>query len=172
MNIEKPLVNKVAESGLITLKLEEFLPNTEILALDLKAFLFHGLILKEKEFRTQLKALDWASFEQKVLLVYCSTDAIIPMWAYMLVAAHATPYVSDIFQGTKEEYLKIALDKRLNQLDFSQYEGQRLVIKGCGDQAVPPSAYLEITRRLYPFAQSIMYGEPCSTVPIFKRKKM
>lgn len=172
MNIEKPLVNKVAESGLITLKLEEFLPKTEVVALDLKDYLFHGLILKEKEFRTQLKALDWTSFEQKVLLVYCSTDAIIPMWAYMLVAAHATPYVSDIFQGTKEEYLKMALDKRLNQLDFSQYEGQRLVIKGCGDQAVPPSAYLEITRRLHPFAQSIMYGEPCSTVPIFKRKKM
>lgn len=172
MNTDKPLVNKIAASGLITLKLEDFLPKVSFVELDLKDYLFHGLILKEKDFRTALKELDWSQFDQKTLLVYCSTDAIIPMWAYMLVAAYATPFAADIFQGSKEEYLKFSLNQALDQVDYSQYEGQRLVIKGCGDEAVPAAAYLEITRRLQPIAQSIMYGEPCSTVPIYKRKKV
>lgn len=172
MNTDKPLVNKIAASGLITLNLEDFLPKVSFVELDLKGYLFHGLILKEKDFRTALKELDWSQFDQKTLLVYCSTDAIIPMWAYMLVAAYATPFAADIFQGSKEEYLKFSLNQGLDQIDYSQYEGQRLVIKGCGDEPVPAAAYLEITRRLQPIAQSIMYGEPCSTVPIYKRKKV
>lgn len=172
MNTDKPLVNKIAASGLITLNLEDFLPKVSFVELDLKDYLFHGLILKEKDFRTALKELDWSQFDQKTLLVYCSTDAIIPMWAYMLVAAYATPFAADIFQGSKEEYLKFSLNQGLDQIDYSQYEGQRLVIKGCGDEPVPAAAYLEITRRLQPIAQSIMYGEPCSTVPIYKRKKV
>lgn len=172
MNTDKPLVNKIAASGLITLNLEDFLPKVSFVELDLKDYLFHGLILKEKDFRTALKELDWSQFDQKTLLVYCSTDAIIPMWAYMLVAAYATPFAVDIFQGSKEEYLKFSLNQGLDQIDYSQYEGQRLVIKGCGDEPVPAAAYLEITRRLQPIAQSIMYGEPCSTVPIYKRKKV
>ncbi len=172
MNTDKPLVNKIAASGLITLNLEDFLPKVSFVELDLKDYLFHGLILKEKDFRTALKELDWSQFDQKTLLVYCSTDAIIPMWAYMLVAAYATPFAVDIFQGSKEEYLKFSLNQGLDQIDYSLYEGQRLVIKGCGDEPVPAAAYLEITRRLQPIAQSIMYGEPCSTVPIYKRKKV
>lgn len=172
MNTDKPLVNKIAASSLITLNLEDFLPKVSFVELDLKDYLFHGLILKEKDFRTALKELDWSQFDQKTLLVYCSTDAIIPMWAYMLVAAYATPFAVDIFQGSKEEYLKFSLNQGLDQIDYSLYEGQRLVIKGCGDEPVPAAAYLEITRRLQPIAQSIMYGEPCSTVPIYKRKKV
>lgn len=171
MKIDKPLVNKVAASGLITLKLEEFLPQETIVEMDLKDYLFHGLILKEKDFRTALKEMDWSQFEDHVLTVYCSTDAIIPMWAYMLVASYATPHAKTVFQGTKDDYLKHALHQRLAELDYEPYEGQRLVIKGCGDEPVPPSAYLEITRRLQPIAQSIMYGEPCSTVPIYKKKR-
>ena len=171
MSLDKPLVNKVAASGLITIKLEEFLPRETIVEMDLKDYLFQGLILKEKDFRTALKELDWTQFEGQVLTVFCSADAIIPMWAYMLVATYATPHAQMVFEGTKEDYLKHALLQRLNELDYQQYEGQRLVIKGCGDEPVPASAYLEITRRLQPIAQSIMYGEPCSTVPIYKKRK-
>lgn len=171
MSLDKPLVNKVAASGLITLKLEEFLPRETIVEMDLKDYLFHGLILREKDFRTALKEMDWTQFAGQVLTVFCSADAIIPMWAYMLVATYATPHAQMVFEGTKEDYLKHALLQRLNELDYQQYEGQRLVIKGCGDEPVPASAYLEITRRLQPIAQSIMYGEPCSTVPIYKKRK-
>ncbi len=172
MNTDKPLVNKIAASGLIIFKLEDFLPKVDYAELDLKDYLFHGLILKEKDFRTALKELDWSQFDQKTVLVYCSTDAIIPMWAYMLVAAYATPYAADIFQGSQAEYLKFNLNQQLDQIDSNQYEGHRLVIKGCGEEPIPAAAYLEITRRLQPIAQSIMYGEPCLTVPIFKRKKV
>lgn len=171
MSVDKPLVNKVAASGLITIKLEEFLPKEPVVALDLKDYLFHGLILKEKDFRTALKEMDWTQFEGKVLAVFCSTDAIIPMWAYMLVATYATPHAHTVFQGTEEEFLRHALYQRLDKIEYAQYEGKRLVIKGCGDEPVPASAYLEITRRLQPIAQSIMYGEPCSTVPIYKKKR-
>ncbi len=168
---EQPLVNRVAASGLITLKLEEYFPKEELALFDLKDFLFMGLILKEKDFRDALKEHDWAQYEGKNLAVFCSADAIIPVWAYMLVTAYSAPYARDVFQGTADEFYKHIFQKALDGLDASQYEGQRIVIKGCSDKPVPPSAYVELTRKLQPFALSIMYGEPCSTVPIFKRPK-
>lgn len=168
----KPLINRVAASGLITLNLEDFFPEGEIAVFDLKEYLFMELILKEKDFRTALKAFDWSKYEGKILLITCSTDAIIPVWAYMLVTAYATPFAKTIFQGTKEEFYKKALADKLNQLNIAQYENQLLVIKGCSDKPVPPAAYVELTRLLQPVARSIMYGEPCSTVPIFKRPRV
>lgn len=168
--MEKPLVNRVAASGLITIKLEDFFPEVELASFDLKDYLFMEMILKEKDFRTALKEHDWSQYQDKVLLVYCSTDAIIPMWAYMLVAAYGTPFVRELFQGTKEQYYQMAYQRILADLDLEPFKGQRLVIKGCGDKPVPVSAYLELTRLLQPYAKSIMYGEPCSTVPIFKSK--
>ncbi len=167
--MESKLVNRVAQSGLITLDLEVFYPEGEIAPFDLKDYLFMGLILKEKDFREALKAHDWAQYAGKNLAVFCSADAIIPMWAYMLVAASAAPYARDVFQGTPEQYVEAAFLKKLAALDLSPYEGKRLVIKGCSDKPVPPSAYVEITRRLQPIALSIMFGEPCSTVPVYKR---
>ena len=169
--MEKPLVNKVAASGLITIKLEEFSPETKIVTFELKDYLFMEMILKEKDFREALKAHDWTQYQDAVLLVYCSTDAIIPMWAYMLVAAYASPHAKELFQGTEEQYYQAAFQQILSTLDIESYKGQRIVIKGCGDKAVPASAYLELTRLLQPHARSIMYGEPCSTVPIYKRPK-
>ena len=169
--MDKPLVNRVAASGLITIKLEEFFPNVELATFDLKDYLFMEMILKEKDFRTALKEHDWSQYEGKVLLVFCSTDAIIPMWAYMLVAAYATPFVEELFQGDETQYFQSAYAQILSELDIEPYKGQRLVIKGCGDKQVPASAYLELTRLLQPHAQRIMYGEPCSTVPIYKKKK-
>ncbi len=163
------MVNRVASSGLVTIDLEEFFPSEDLAIFDLKDYLFMGLILKEKDFREALKVHDWTQYEGKNLVVFCSADAIIPTWAYMLVAACAAPFAADIFQGTADEFHKHVFQKKLAGLDASQYAGQRIVVKGCSNKPVPTSAYVDLTRKLQPLALSIMYGEPCSTVPIFKR---
>ena len=169
--MSEEIVNKVAESSLLTIDLEEYIPKEEPVIFDLKDFLFMGLIVKEKEFRTSLLQTDTEPFRNKTVLVSCSADAIIPMWAYMLVAAHLQPAASELFLGTKEEWKRKKLMEAIAAMDLSAYQQQRVVIKGCGDQPVPEAAYLEITSRLRPLAKSIMYGEPCSTVPIFKQPK-
>ena len=102
----------------------------------------------------------------------CSTDAIIPVWSYMLVTAYATPFANEIFQGDEVTFYKVAYNKALADFDGSQYEGKKIIIKGCSKKPVPPAAYVGLTKKLQPFAQSIMYGEPCSTVPIFKRPRV
>lgn len=169
--MDTPLVNRVANSGLITLKLEDFFPAQPAVHFDLKAYLFMELILKEKDFREAMAAHDWSQYQGKILLVYCSADAIIPVWAYMLVASYAQPYAHEIFQGSESEFLKVYFSRALNRLDLAPYQGQRIVVKGCSDHPVPASAYLEITSLLRPIARSIMFGEPCSTVPIYKQPK-
>lgn len=166
----EPLVNRVAKSGLITIDLEQYYPKEEIAIFDMKDHLFQGLVLREKDFREVVKTYDWEKYKGKVLLVDCSNDAIIPVWAYMLVASAAAPYASEVFQGSKEEYLKMAYLRQLATINPEDYAGQRIVIKGCSNKPVPPAAYTELTRKLQPVAKSIMYGEPCSTVPIYKRK--
>ncbi len=169
---EELIINKVAESGLITLNLETYFPKEEFAVFDLKDYLFMELILKEKDFRAACKANDWSQYKNKILLIYCSTDAIIPMWAYMLVAQHAANIAHTIFQGTREEYLKAHYAKIISELDISEWNDKRVVIKGCGDLDVPAEAYVGITRVLTPRVLSIMYGEPCSTVPIFKKARL
>lgn len=169
--MEAPLINKVAESGLITLNLEDFFPQHELAVFDLKEYLFMGLILKEKDFREALTQHDWTQYEHKNLAITCSADAIIPVWAFMLVTAYATPYAVEIYQGSPEEFYKTHYAKVMMDFDASPYLEKRVVIKGCSDKPVPPAAYVELTKKLRPFAQSIMYGEPCSTVPIFKRPR-
>lgn len=131
-----------------------------------------GLILKEKDFREALKNHDWSQYAGKNLAVFCSADAIIPMWAYMLVATYAAPFVRHIAQASPDRFIETAFLHQLATLDLDEYAGKRLVIKGCSDKPVPPSAYLEITRRLQPVAASIMFGEPCSTVPVYKKGKV
>ena len=168
--MDKPLVNRVAQSGLITLNLEDYFPGEEVVNFDLKDYLFMELILKEKDFRVAMKDHDWSQYEGKVVLVNCSTDAIIPLWAYMLVASNLSAYAVDVFQGTPNEYYKHAMAKALDAVDWAQYDDERVIIKGCGNKPVPPSAYLDITTKLRPFAKSIMFGEACSTVPVFKKK--
>ncbi len=166
--MDKPLVNRVANSGIITLNLEDFFPANEVVVFDLKDYLFMEMILKEKDFRAALKEHDWTQYQDKNLVITCSADAIIPVWAYMLVTAYAQPYTTDIFQGTVDAFYTNAFNIALYNLDVSEYEGRRIVIKGCSNKPVPPSAYVELTKKLRPLAKSIMYGEPCSTVPIFK----
>ncbi|MBC6994879.1 DUF2480 family protein [Neolewinella lacunae] len=162
------LVNKVANSRLVTLKLEDYWPAAPFAVFDLKDHLFMELILKEKDFREAVGAHDFSQYRDKILLVYCSADAIIPAWAYMLVAAAASPFAADIYQGTEEEYLRAHFHRAIAGLDAQAFEGERVVIKGCGEKAVPASAYLDITAKLRPVVKSIMYGEPCSTVPVYK----
>lgn len=172
MNIDKPLVNRVAKSGIVTLNLENYFPKEEIISFDLKDYLFMELILKEKDFREALKNHDWSQYQGKNLCIYCSTDAIIPVWAYMLVTSYAEPFALRIVQADEKTFLDIYYQETLQALDIGQYEDKRIVIKGCSDKPVPPSAYAELTRLLRPIAKSIMYGEPCSTVPIFKKPRV
>ena len=170
--LDQPLVNRVAQSGLVTLNLEDFFPDGDVVPFDLTDYLFMKLILKEKDFREALKNHDWQQYEGKNVAVFCSTDAIIPMWAYMLVASYAGPIANDVFQGTEAEFIRFSFAKRLAAVRPTDFEGQRIVIKGCSERPVPASAYLELTRLLQPVAASIMFGEPCSTVPIFKRPRV
>jgi hypothetical protein len=165
------IVNKVAESGIISLDLQDFLPAASAMAsFDLKDFLFMGLILKEKDFRTALQNLDWSVFEGKAVALHNSADAIIPAWAYMLVAAQLQPVAASVFLGDADALRRHLLLGAIAALPAGPYEDKRVVIKGCGDTTIPPEAYLVITLKLRPVAKSIMYGEPCSTVPVFKKK--
>ena len=163
-------INKVAESGIISLDLEEFYPKEEILDFDLKEYLFMGLILKEKDFRNVLQSFNWEIFQNKYVAVNCSADAIIPMWAYMLVASYLQPIALDIVYGDKKTLINTIFIKKIGELNVEIYTDKRVVVKGCGDLQIPETAYLEITKKLRPYTKSIMSGEPCSTVPIFKMK--
>lgn len=164
------IVNKVADSGLISLDLETYYPRQVIEEFDLKDFLFMGLILKEKDFREALKQQDWTQYQDKYVAVICSADAVIPVWAYMLLASYLQPSARDMYLGTPEEYRKQLFLQNLRQIDPLPFKDQRVVIKGCGDLPIGEFAYLEITRILLPVARTIMYGEPCSTVPVYKKR--
>ena len=169
--MEEVFVNKVAESGLISFDLEAYYPKGTIKVFDLKAYLFMELILKEKDFRAALQTTDWASYTDAYVAVTCSADAIIPMWAYMLVASYLQPVAKDVVFGDEAKLISTLLLKNLAIVNGEEYTDKRVVVKGCGDVAVPEAAYVEITNKLRPFVKSIMYGEPCSTVPIYKKPK-
>lgn len=163
------IVNKVAASGLVTLDPASFLPQAPVLELDLKPFLYQGLLLKEKEFRQAMKEQDWSHFEGRVVALFCSTDAIIPLWAYMLVASQLRPHTADFYFGTAAAALSQHVSSRIRSMDVRDLEGQRVVVKGCGDREVPTEAYLALALVLQPVVKSLMFGEPCSTVPVYKR---
>ncbi|RYG43830.1 MAG: DUF2480 family protein [Chitinophagaceae bacterium] len=164
------IVNKVAGSGLVQLDLEEFLPHEPVVVFDLKDHLFMQMILKEKDFREAMKNMDWKLYEGKVVAVTCSVDAVIPMWAYMLVAAELEPVAGKVYMGNEREAAEKFLLEKIAAMDVRGFENGRVVVKGCGEREIGPAAYAEITRRLRPVVRSIMYGEPCSTVPVFKKK--
>jgi hypothetical protein len=168
--MEETIVNKVAQSGLLTLDLEKFYPSEELVVFDLKDHLFMQLILKEKEYREALKNSGWSIYQNKNVAITCSTDAIIPMWAYMLAVTYLQPFAKNIFFGTEKEVFNILFLKNLEQINLQDFEGKRVVVKGCGDKKIPETAYVEIAKILRPVAKSIMYGEPCSTVSIYKQK--
>jgi Protein of unknown function (DUF2480) len=163
-------VNKVAESGIITLNLEDYYPKVEVVVFDMKDYLFMGLILKEKDFREALKNLDTTTFDNNIVALTCTADAVIPMWAYMLVASLLQPLATQIIYGNDAFSKENILLKNIEAIDADNYIDARVVIKGCGDLPIAEAAYIAITNKLRPVAKSIMYGEPCSTVPVFKRK--
>lgn len=170
-NMEDIIINKVAGSSLVTLDMEKFYPQGQIILFDIKEFLFMELILKEKEYREALKIFDWSIYENKNVAITCSADAIIPMWAFMLAVTYIEPFAKDIYFGTEAEVLNILFLKNLSEIDAKEFEGKRVVVKGCGDKKIPETVYVEITKILRPVTKSIMYGEPCSTVPVFKSSK-
>ncbi|ALL04339.1 hypothetical protein AQ505_01795 [Pedobacter sp. PACM 27299] len=170
MDIQENFVNKVAASGLITFNLEEYYHTGERVVYDIKDNLFHGLMLREKDFREFIKTHDWASYTGKNIAVICSADAIVPTWAYMLLANKLKPYANEVVFGSLETLESVLFTKALAKIDLNAFAGERVVVKGCADIDVPISAYVEITSLLSPVVKSIMYGEPCSTVPIYKRK--
>ncbi len=162
------IINKVSSSSLITIDLEAYYPTQVQAIFDLKEFLFMGLILKEKDFRQALKEHHFAQYKDAVLTITCTADAIIPVWAYMLIAAYAQPYASSIHTSTPAQSILTQLLANINAIPTAQYQDQRVVVKGCGDKHIDHAAYVAITTLLRPVAKSIMYGEPCSTVPIYK----
>ena len=163
--------NKVAESGILTLDLEAYYPNQEIIELDLKPFLFMETILKEKEFREQMNGHNWKQYTDKHVAVFCSVDAILPMWAFMLVASKLTEQSAVVYFGNQEDCFREQYIENIRKINTEPFSDKRVVVKGCGEKTIPEAAYLEITRLLTPVVKSLMYGEPCSTVPVFKRKK-
>ena len=166
------IVNKVALSGLVTLNLEELIHPEERVVYDIKDNLFHGLMLREKDFREFVKGHDWSQYQGKNIAIVCSADAIVPTWAYMLLAVKLQPYANHFVFGNLAMLEQSLFQDALSKLDLKQYRDGKLVIKGCGTVPVPEYAYVEITRLLMPIAQSIMYGEPCSTVPLYKKPKL
>lgn len=170
MEIQENIVNRVAQSGLISFDLADLYPQGERVLYDIKDNLFHGLILREKDFREFVKSHDWAQYAGKHVAITCSADAIVPTWAYMLLASRMAPYAANIVFGDLRALETMLFHKALAQFDLERFRDERVVIKGCGDIEIPESAYVEVTARLTGVAKSIMYGEPCSTVPVFKRK--
>jgi hypothetical protein len=162
--------NKVADSGIITLDLASFLPIDEIVIFDIKPFLFMELILKEKEFRASLNTIDWSVYQDKVVGIFCSTDAIIPMWANMLIVSNLQPVAKSVYFGDTNNVSAQLIVEKISEINSADYQDQRVVIKGCGETPIHESAYIAITQKLRPAVKSIMFGEPCSTVPVYKRK--
>ena len=168
--MENVIINKVAESALTSLDLEEYYPKEAIAVFDMKDHLFMGLILKEKDFRAALSTLDWEQYRDKNVALTCSADAIIPVWAYMLAATNLQPVAKAVVFGDEKTLVNTLIIKNISAINGEDYTDKRVVVKGCGDTPIPEAAYVEITSKLRPYVKSIMYGEPCSTVPIYKRK--
>ena len=169
--MDEVFVNKVQESGIITLDLEEFYPKDETVVFDMKEYLFMGLILKEKDFRETMKSLDISVYAGKNVALTCTADAIIPVWAYMLAASYLEPVAKEIIFGDADFLHKTIFLKNIAAINPVDYEDKRVVIKGCGELPISETVYVAVTALLRPVAKSIMYGEPCSSVPIYKKKR-
>jgi S-adenosylmethionine/arginine decarboxylase-like enzyme len=165
------IINKVASANLLNVDLEDYYTKGQRSVIDIKDQLFQGLILKEKDFRQFIDAHDWAQYQNHFVAVYCSSDAIIPVWAYMLISSRLEPFAKHIVFGDREALETQLYYEALKKLDIEQFRDQRIIIKGCGNLPVPRAAFVELTRIVRPVAKSIMYGEACSTVPIYKQTK-
>lgn len=167
--MQNEIINRVAQSQLKTIDLEDFYPNGERVFLDIKDWLFEGFVLREKEFRTTIASHDWSQYQDKYVAVDCTTDAIIPGWAYMLISTKLQPYAKKVVQGNMEVMETSLYQSIIEDLDVSEFKDKPVIIKGCGNKPVPQNAYLWITIKLLPVAKSVMYGEACSSVPLYKK---
>lgn len=172
MDIQENIVNKVAQSGLVTFDPASLYPIGKRILYDIKDNLFMGLMLREKDFREFIKQHDWAQYQDKYVALTCSADAIVPTWAYMLLANKLYAFAKKVVFGDLNILETVLFEEAISNLDFEKFRNQRVVIKGCGDIAVPQSAYVSLTFRFTPIVKSILYGEPCSTVPVYKRKEV
>lgn len=164
------IINRVANSALQVFDLEDYYPEGERLGLDISQWLWEGFVLREKEFRESLKNHDWQLYSGKFVALHCSTDAIVPAWAFMLVAVHLQPFAKKVVQGSTDD-LDVAIYRDLlNNLDYSVYADKPVIIKGCSRKPVPQEAYVMSVEKLLPVAKSLMFGEACSSVPLYKRK--
>jgi hypothetical protein len=168
--MEETIVNRVSTSGLISLDLEDLYAPGERITYDLKQNLFMDLILKEKDFRTFLKENDWSLYQDSHVAIVCSADAIVPTWAYMLLATYLEPYVKTLVFGDLDELENRIYGEIFDKLDWTPYQDARVVVKGCSKIKIPISVYVELSQRLKPMVKSLMFGEPCSTVPLYKAK--
>jgi hypothetical protein len=167
---ENEIVNRVTNSALITFDLEEYYQPGDRVLIDIKDQLYQGLILKEKEFRAYIKTTDWSAYQNKFVAIHCSTDAIIPTWAFMLVAIALKPYAKAIEFGTLEQLEEKLYDEVLSKVNWEQYRNTKVVVKGCSKVNVPTSAYVKTVAQLQPLVSSLMFGEACSTVPLYKNQ--
>lgn len=165
------IVNKVVNSALEVFDLEDYYPKGIRSQIDISLWLLEGLLLKEKDFRLHLQQHDWSRYEDQYIAINCSTDAILPAWASILVAIHLAPYAQKIVNGTIEDLDSALYEELLAKIDYSVYENKAVIIKGCSKKPVPMRAYILVAHYLQPFARSIMYGEACSAVPLFKAPK-
>lgn len=167
--MENDIVNRVEKSGLIQVSLDDFYPKGERVVFDIKNLLHEGFVLIEKDLRAFVKQNDWSLFKDKYVAVTCSTDAIVPLWAYMLIASHLKPFAKKVVLGNKIDLEKSIFADILNQHDFSIYKDAAVIVKGCGKYPIPESVVLDFAFRLQNVAKSIMFGEACSAVPLYKR---
>ncbi len=171
MDVNHEIINRVANSSLITFDLEEYYTQGDRVLIDLKDNLFQGLILREKDLRDFVKQHNWQQYENKFVAITCSADAIIPTWAYMLVAVSVNSYARKVFLGTLQQLEEKIFQEVLDKIDWSKFQNAKVVVKGCSKIPVPESAYIEVVNKLKPYASSIMFGESCSTVPLYKRSR-
>jgi hypothetical protein len=165
------IINRVALSPLVTIDLEDFWDGSDRVTFDLKEWLFMGMILREKDFRERVEQQDWSAFSGKHVNITCSVDAVVPMWAYMIVGIHLEPFAKTVVFGSTKELETEIYRKTFETMDFGQWAGKKIVVKGCGNKNLPESVYVEFIRRLRPIADKLMFGEPCSTVPLYKKAK-
>jgi hypothetical protein len=170
MNEEAPIVNRVNASSLVTFDLEDFYTPGERILLDIKDQLYKDLILREKDFRDYIKNTDWSSYSHKFVAITCSNEAIVPTWAYMILGVALQPFASQIIFGNLEQLEEHLFRLKLSSVNWEKYTGQRVVVKGCSKYVVPPSLYVDVAVKLRPVVVSLMFGEPCSTVPLYKKK--
>lgn len=167
--MEGEIVNRVAQSPIVTFRLEDYYQPGERVLIDLKDQLFQGMILREKDFRAWVKSHDWSQYQDQFVAITCSVDAIVQVWAFMLLQTQLQPYAKYVHLGDLEALETALFGQALDQVDFSEFEDKPVVVKGCSDIKVPAGVYVDLTRRLFPYVKKLSYGEPCSTVPLYKK---